>query len=299
MRIAVFTKNRLNPAYAGARHGAERAALRAGAQVTHYVPEIPDDPREQSVLLDQALADGVDVIVLVPVHPIAINDAVARVNTARVPIVTCINRLGGGACVSFIGADDYALAFAVADHLCRHLRGAGEVVMIDGPPESTTTAPRRQGFRDAVARHPRMRIAAECVGRYLYEPARAEITRLLPALPRVDAVLAANDLMALGASDALREAGRSAAIAGVNALPEAIAAIKRGELFVTADFSALCMGYLAAECAIRHFRGERVPVEILLPVELVDSDNCARWDLPYSQRACPDWEQVIREQVIK
>lgn len=294
MRIAVFTKNRLNPAYAGARLGAERAAARAGAVVTHYVPEKPDDPVEQSTLLDRALAEHVDAVVLVPVHPVAINAAIARVNAAGVPIVTCVNRLGGGDCVSFVGADDYALAFSVADYLCRHVQGAGDALLIDGPPESTTTAPRQQGFRDAIARYPRMRIVGSCVGRYLYEPARAGMEALLPSIARIDAVFAANDLMALGAFDALRAAGRSAAIAGVNAIPEAIGAIQRGELVVSADFSAMCMGYLAAECAIRHLRGEHVPAEILLPVELVDRGNCALWDRPYAERACPEWAQVLR-----
>lgn len=295
MRIAVFTKNRLNPAYAGARLGAERAAAGAGAsvEIVHYVPQTPDDAIEQSALLDRALAEGAEAIVLVPVHPHAINDAVARVNAAGVPIVACINRLGGGACVSFVGADDYALAFNVADYLCRHVGGVGDVVLIDGPAESTTTVPRRNGFCAALAQYPRMRVVGSCVGRYLYEPARDAMDSLLPTLERVDVVLAANDLMALGAFDALQGVGRSATIAGVNALPAAIEAIQRGDLLVTADFSAMCMGYLATEAAIRYLRGENIPTELLLPVELVDACNYSRWDIPYSERACADWDTAV------
>ena len=37
-RLAVFTKNRTNPAYEGARLGADRLADRLGCSVTHYVP---------------------------------------------------------------------------------------------------------------------------------------------------------------------------------------------------------------------------------------------------------------------
>ncbi len=69
MRIAVFTKNRLNPAYAGARVGADRVAARFGIETAHYVPETPDDPVEQSALIAQALDDRVDAIVLIPAHP--------------------------------------------------------------------------------------------------------------------------------------------------------------------------------------------------------------------------------------
>ena len=37
-RIAVFTKNKTNPAYAAARLGADRAAERLGAETVHFVP---------------------------------------------------------------------------------------------------------------------------------------------------------------------------------------------------------------------------------------------------------------------
>ena len=57
-RIAVFTKNRTNPAYAAARHGADRTATRLGAQAIHYVPERPDHVGEQIALIEHAEMEG-------------------------------------------------------------------------------------------------------------------------------------------------------------------------------------------------------------------------------------------------
>ena len=68
MRLAVFTKNFSNPAYAAARLGAERAASLLGAELTHYVPQTPDDPEQQSALIDQALATRPDAFVFTPVN---------------------------------------------------------------------------------------------------------------------------------------------------------------------------------------------------------------------------------------
>ena len=79
MRLAVFTKNRTNPAYAGARLGAERAAQRHGASVVHYVPKKADDVAEQIALIDEALAAKHDAFVFVPVHVTAMSDAIQRV----------------------------------------------------------------------------------------------------------------------------------------------------------------------------------------------------------------------------
>jgi ribose transport system substrate-binding protein len=60
---------------------------------------------------------------------------------------------------------------------------------------------------------------------------------MLDQQPQIDAVLAANDSMALGVLDALKAAGRSALVAGINAIPEAIEAIKSGHMLCSADFN--------------------------------------------------------------
>src|SRR5262245_63898461 len=80
--IAVFTKNRSNPAYVAARLGADRAANLLGAQTLHFVPETDDDPGEQSALIDQALALRPDALLVAPVHPTRVNVAIARINSA-------------------------------------------------------------------------------------------------------------------------------------------------------------------------------------------------------------------------
>ena len=73
-RLAVFTKNRKNPAYAGARLGADRIAARCGCTVTHYVPDTPDDVDEQHALLQAAHAGRPDAVLVAPTHATALND---------------------------------------------------------------------------------------------------------------------------------------------------------------------------------------------------------------------------------
>ena len=64
--LAVFTKNRVNPAYAAARLAADRVAAEAGARTIHYVPETPDDVGQQKALVGVALSNQPDVVVFVP-----------------------------------------------------------------------------------------------------------------------------------------------------------------------------------------------------------------------------------------
>jgi ribose transport system substrate-binding protein len=291
--IAVFTKNRTNPAYTAARLGAERVAARLGARVVHYVPDKPDDVAEQRALIDRAIAERPDAAVFVPVHATAMSDSVRKLNAARIPTVNYLNRLAEGRFVTFVGSDDRRLARDIAAYLFEHIGGKGDIVILEGVPAAVTSRDRMRGFRDAIAEWPGIRVAASRAGDYQQETARRVMAELLAQLPHLDGILSANDVMSLGAIEALEAAGRRVPVIGVNALPEAIAAIKTGQLLASADFDAMKIACIATEAALRHLRGEPVPAEIILPVSIVDATNYQPWDRPLEERGCPRWEDVV------
>lgn len=288
-RIAVLTKNRLNPAYEGARIGMSRTGAALGCEVRHYVPEIPDDAEEQRALLGAALADGADGIVIAPAHATALSPRLREAAGRGLPIACFVSRPEDVPVGFFAGSDDRALARRIGERLLAEI-GPGEVVAIDGHPGALTAAPRRLGFDDAVAAHPGSRIAARFSGEFQVEPSRRGLAERLPGLPRLAGIMAANDVMALGALAALEEAGRRVPTVGVNAIPEAVAAVAAGRLLATAAFDAMSLASLALQAVVRLLDGEAVPAEVVLPVEIVDATNHARWSLPYAQRPLPGWE---------
>lgn len=293
MRLAVFTKNRSNPAYQAARLGADRVAQRLGASTAHYVPEAFDDPEEQSALVDQALATRPDGIVFTPTHPTRVNAALARIAAAGVPLAGFVNPIPAGPCVTYVGADDRRLGAAIAQRLCAHLGGRGRVLLVSGPAESVTSVARVDAFTAAAQAFPGIALAGTVAGDYREDTARRRVGEWLARNGAVDGICAANDVMAIGALGALADAGRSATVVGVNAIPEAVAAIRAGRLLATADFNAMWMCALATECLVRHLRGEAMPATVELPVELVDASNAARWDLPYAERAIHTLEETL------
>lgn len=297
MRLAVFTKNLTNPAYGAARLGAERAAAQLGAEVLHFVPEKGDDPEEQSALIDQALAlnPQPDAFVLSPVHASKVDPAIRRIAAAGIPIIGFVNPILAAPSVAYVSSDDYQLALAIALYLFRHLQGRGQVLIVAGPEESFTSLERLRGFREAARQHPGITIAGVIAGDYVRETARDRAAQWLRGNSALDGCLVANDIMAVGVLDALDAAGRAAAVVGVNAIPQAIQAIGRGRMLATADFNAMQMAYLAAECAVRHLRGEAVPALIELPVQIVDRSNYHPWDQPYAQRPVITLEQLRRQ----
>jgi ribose transport system substrate-binding protein len=295
--LAVFTKNRTNPAYAAARLGADRVARAFGAETSHYVPAKPDDIAEQIALIDTALARKPDAIILVPVHPTAINAAIRKIVTAGVPLIGYLNPYSEPGPIAFVGSDDYALGARIAAYLYEHLGGRGDVVIVAGPPGSITCLERLRGFHDAKEKYPEIRLVKTVCGDYQHDVTLKAAESLLDSGVHFDAILAANDVMALAMIEALDAAGRSSTVVGVNAVPDAITSIRNGKLLATIDFDAMKIAAVATEAALRYLRGERVPAEIILPVEIVDRSNYAAWDKPFAERPLVPWEEAVKSVV--
>ena len=94
---------------------------------------------------------------------------------------------------------------------------------------------------------------------------------VLQAHPDLQAVFAANDVMALGAVEAIAAAGRTAAITvvGFDAQDDARAAIRAGRMHATVAQFPAEMGRRAVESAWRILKGEAVPAEQPVRIELV------------------------------
>lgn len=291
--LAVFTKNRVNPAYDAARLAADRVAAEAGARTVHYVPATPDHVGEQKALVAEALASRPDAVLFNPTDDVAMEEDVARISAAGLPVAVFINRMNVPV-LTFVGSDDVRVGESIARALFQGLGGKGKVVALDGTPGARTARDRTEGLKRALAEHPGIELVGSRIG-YLQEaPARKAMEELLRAHPQIDGVWTANDVMAFGALSALQEAGRTATVVGINGLPAAIGYIERGIMLASVDFSAFNIAAIATQAVLRHLAGQSVPPEIMVSAELIDRSNCHRWKVPFAQRPIPNWAEFVR-----
>ncbi len=295
--LAVFTKNRVNPAYDAARMAADRVAAEAGARTVHFVPETPDHVGQQKALVGEALSLRPDAVLLNPADDVAMAEDLARLAAAGIPVVLIINRMKGPA-LAFVGSDDVRVGHTAAQALIRGLGGPvggkGGIVALDGTPTAPTARDRTLGLRRALAENPGIALLGSRVGYLLAEPARRAMAELLQEHARIDGVWCANDVMAFGALEALADAGRTAQVVGVNGLPAAIDHIEQGRMLASVDFSAFNIAAIATRAALRHLAGLPVPAEILVPAELIDRSNFRRWKVPFAERPCAAWDEIVR-----
>ncbi|WP_198369952.1 sugar ABC transporter substrate-binding protein [Roseomonas rosulenta] len=291
-RLAAFTKNGVNPNYQAFLRGVERAAAVEGATATHHFPRTPDNPAQQIALLRAVVAERPDAIIFAPADDALLAEPVAAAIAQGIPFIGFVNRMAGDF-VTFIGADDVAMGRAIVGLMADALGGTGDVVLVEGPDSAPTSRDRSRGFREALAQHPRIRLLGTAPGRYLRAPGRAAMESLLAQHQRIDGVICTNDLMALGALDALDAAGRRALVVGNNGTIEAAEQIATGRLLASMDYDGQRMGAAAAMAALRHLRGEAVPREILLPAVPITRANHAAWLVPVEDRPLPRWNDIV------
>jgi len=292
----VITKNRTNPAYTGARLGVDRILAELGATAEHFVPEKPDDIDQQTALIDDALASDPDVIMLAPAHETKMRAAIDKIDASGIPFFCIVSNPLPSPAITFVGSDNEALGAAMARRMAEHIGGAGRLAIVNGHPNAATTAPRQAGFHRALKEYPDIELACECRGDYQRDVAYDAFRAELPAIGNLDGVIVANDYMALGVLDALREDERDVPMIGANVTPVGVELMKEGKLIASAAFDALSMGAVAAHAAFRHFKGETLPREILLPAELVDLENLADWDCDYDERKAVSWDAAMAAQ---
>ena len=291
-RLAAFTKNGVNPNYQAFLLGVERAAVAQGATATRHFPATPDDPAQQIALLRDVLAERPDAIIFAPADDALLEAPVAQAIAQGIPFIGFVNRMDGDF-VTFIGADDVAMGRTIAGVMVAALGGSGDVVLIEGPETAPTNRDRGRGFRETLAKHPGIRVLGTAPGRYLREPGRTAMAGLLAQHPRIDGVICTNDLMALGALDALEAAGRSALVVGNNGTIEAAREIARARLLASMDYDGFKMGAAAVMAALRHLNGAPIPREILLPAQVITHANHAAWLVPIEDRPLPRWDDIV------
>jgi ribose transport system substrate-binding protein len=291
--LAFFVKNVTNPFWKACRIGAEKAGKALGVTVETVAPTKPDNIEEQTRLVEDWIVKKPDAFVFVPVDYKALVPSIEKAIKAGIPVINYNNRMTGLDTVTYIGSDDETMQYELCKFLFKSMDGKGKIVHIDGVPAAITAQNRKKGFDRSVAENPGIEVLASQPGNYRRLPAVQVFENLMQRFPVIDAVVCANDDMAVGIAEALIAAGRgSTKVTGIDGIPDATAAIAAGKMFATADFSGHDQAYLAVTGAVRHLRNQPVPKEIILPVVIVDKNNVQGFMKTPEDRDPPSWDKA-------
>lgn len=153
----------------------------------------------------------------------------------------------------------------------------GKVIHIMGIPGGRCAEERRDGYLEELAKHPELENIGVYNGDWDRKKAMDVAADVLQAHPDLKAISAANDNMALGAYQAVKNSGKEGEviITGVDAIPDAIASISNGDLDATTAFFQYGLAYLSVEAAILYLEGQfdDKPKTVFGPQDIWSSEN--------------------------
>ena len=173
-----------------------------------YVMTNATDPNKQANDVDDLIAQGVDVIVMLPIESAALSPVGQKVKDAGIPLVIVDRELENDAATVVLKGDNEGMGVNTGKYFIEQLNGKGKVVEITGPPSSVTEQ-RGAGFKEAMDSEKGIEIVASQSGDFSTEKSLEVMQNILQAHPQIDAVFTQDDGMALGVLQAIKEAGRT------------------------------------------------------------------------------------------
>ena len=240
------------------------------------------DPAKQASDLEDMLSQGVNAFIIIPQNKYQIVPSIAKINEMGIPVVTLDCMAAGGSSV-FVGAHARLSGQLSAEYIFSKLNGSGKVFFIVGDPAHEVAIKLTGGYSDILENYPDIEVVAEQGAWWQTDKAMKLVEDLLLVNPDVKAILCNNDLMAIGAIEALKGAGYKPGevlVSGGDGDKAALKLIKEGWLTCTIDKMPELEAKTAYETVIALAKGETVDciygeggAQILTETLLVDKSN--------------------------
>lgn len=276
--IALVVKTLNNAFFVEMEQGARAAADSLGIELVVQAPDREIDVEKQMQIVENLVQRGVGVLMLVPSGSREIVPAVVKANAAKIPVVIVDTRIdegalaqAGGSVATFIGSDNVSGGRLAGQFVVQQLAGKGRVGVLEGIAGHETSDSRIRGFKEALAKSPGIVIASSQPANMERDQGFTVTQNMLQSNPDILAIFAANDLMALGAVEAIAAAGKTGRITvvGFDAQDDARKAIADGKMHGTVAQNPREMGRLAVITAARLLKGETVAAEQPVAIQLV------------------------------
>ncbi|MEV4171241.1 D-ribose ABC transporter substrate-binding protein [Nonomuraea sp. NPDC049709] len=274
--IAIITPSHDNPFFKAEADAAKAKAESLGYQTS--VASHDDDPNKQSELIDAAISRQAKAIVLDNAGADASIGPVRKATEGGIPVFLIDREINAtGIAKAQIVSNNSQGAQLAAQSFVEAMKSKGNYVELVGKESDTNASVRSKGFADVISQYPDMKQVAKESANWDQQEAFTKMETILQKSRDIQGVIAGNDTMALGAVAALKAAGilDKVTVVGFDGSPDAIAAVKAGEMHATALQPAALGATSAVEQADQFIKTGKTGKEEKQSIdcELVTKDN--------------------------
>lgn len=266
-----------NPFWQTLKEGVESRAQEDG--VTVDVIPLPTNAgvSDQVAQMEDAVTAGYDGIILGTIDAAGIVPGIEAANQAGIPVLAVDTAPAGGDLISLVQTDNVAASRLAGEYIAEQIGGRGKVLNLQGDMANQTAQARNEGLHQALDQYPEIQVIDQSA-HWRQEEGLSITENILTSDPDIVAIFAANDPPALGALQALKSAGRTdVIIVGFDAIPDAVEAVKNGELKATVAQFPRVMGVVGVDLMVRHLNGEEVPAQVDSGAQLVTQENAEQF----------------------
>ncbi len=228
------------------------------------------------------IAQGVDAIVLAPLVETGWDPVLRDARRAKIPVIITdrsIQTADESLYVCFLGSDFLEEGRMAAEWLAKKTGGQGRIVELQGTPGSAPANDRRRAFAEGIAKHPGLKIIDSQSGDFRRTGGKEVMEAFLKKHGKnIDVLYAHNDDMALGAAQAIEEAGlkpgKDIMIVSIDAIREGVQAVVDGRINCVVECNPL-FGPKVYDTVAKVLKGEPVPRKAFNKDELFDATNAA------------------------
>jgi D-allose transport system substrate-binding protein len=257
---AVVLKTLASPYWVSMKEGVVAEAKKRGVEVDVFAAAGEDDITGQQRLMEDVVNKNYKAVGVAPISPVNLVQAMAAATKKGIYVINIDERAdmgqlkaAGGSVVAFLSTDNLALGEKAGKFILGKLGASGgKVAIIEGKAGNSSGDARRDGVKKALATQSNVQLVASLPGDWDRSKALDITNTILQRNPDLKAIYAANDGMALGALQAVKNANKlgKVLVIGTDGVPEAINSVKQGELTATAAQDSAAMGAKALDVMI-------------------------------------------------
>lgn len=255
-----------------------------------WVFQTAETPSKQVSDIETMMTQGVDGLVVLATESGPVTPVAEKVHQRGIFLVNVDRGFLKPVADVFLEGDNVAFGRKSAEYMAQKLGGKGDILILQGIP-CTVNTDRVNAAMEVFKRYPGIHVLDSQSGMWNRQKSRDVMQTMLVKYPHVDAIWAQDDDMALGAEQALKEAGRKGVwMLGGAGMKDIVKRVMDSDPMYPADItyppSMIGMGIHIAASSLRDGHLDKakpfLPKHMKLDVDLVEPANAKEFYFPDS-----------------
>jgi ribose transport system substrate-binding protein len=250
-----------------------------------------NNPEKQVADIEDMMVKGVDGLVILATESGPLTPIARQAHQRGIFIVNVDRGFLEPVAEIFLEGDNKSFGRTAAQFMVEKLGRRGDIVILEGM-SSTVNTDRVQAAMEVFDQHPEIRVVGRQAGEWNRRKSLEAMQAMLTRHRRIDAVWAADDDMALGARQAIEEAGRQKEmwIFPGGGMKDVVKMVMENDPMIPANLtyspSMIAAGMHMAVSVLRDGKRKQVmefmPRHLMIDVELITPENAQRYYFPDS-----------------